>query len=109
MRRLMAISTCSLSLLFVLMLVTTSTLAKEEPSQDDPDKKLFEAKCQKCHSLQRIKEAHMTAAKAKETVEKMREKEGAGISKEEAKSIYNYLGNYFVIPPSPPVVPATPR
>ena len=80
--------------------------SKEKPSQDNPHKKLFETKCQKCHSLERIKEAHLTKEKAKETVERMRKKEGASISKEEAVSIFDYLEDYFVIAPPPPVVPS---
>ena len=108
MRKLMATMICALSLLF-LGLVTTIAQAKEEASKDDPPKALFEKKCQKCHSLERVKEAHLTKDQAKETVEKMRKKEGAKISKEEAESIYDYMGNYFVVPPSSPVVPAVPR
>jgi len=94
--------------LFSLILVIPGAIAqaKDEPSQDDPHKKLFETKCQKCHSMERVKEAHLTKEKAKETVEKMRKKEGANISKEDADSIYDYLGKYFVVPPSPPIVPA---
>jgi len=34
----------------------------------------------------------------------MRRKEDAHISKSEADYIYDYLGKYFVVPPSPPVV-----
>jgi len=97
--------------LFSLMMVLPEAIAqsKEEPSQDDPHKKLFKTKCKQCHSLERIKGAHLTKEKAKETVEKMRKKEGANISKEEADSIYEYLGNYFIVPPSPPIVPAIPK
>jgi len=109
MKKLMTTMICSLSLLFLLGLVTTIAQAKEESSKDDPNKKLFETKCQKCHSVDRIKEAHLTGEKAKETVEKMRKKEGANISKEDAESIYNYLGDYFAVPPSPPAVQVAPR
>jgi len=55
--------------------------------------------------LERVKESHLTKEKAKETVEKMRKKEGAHISKEEADSIYEYLGKYIFIPPTPHVPP----
>ena len=109
MKKLMVTMSCSVTLLFLLGLVTTIAQAKEESSKDDPNKKLFETKCQKCHSVDRIKEAHLTGEKAKETVEKMSKKEGANISKEDAASIYNYLGDYFVVPPSPPAVPVVPR
>ena len=109
MKKLATTAILSLSLCFLLMLVTTIAQAKEKTPQEDPRKEIFEAKCQKCHSLERIKEAHLTKEKAKETLEKMRKKEGAGISKKEADSIYEYLGKYFVVPPSPPIMPVAPR
>lgn len=97
---------CSLFLLsLVTVLPETTAQTKKDPLKDEPHKELFETKCKKCHSLERIKEAHLTKEKAKEMVEKMREKEGANISKNEADSIYDYLGEYLVIPPSPPVAP----
>jgi hypothetical protein len=79
---------------------------KEEPPDNPPQKDLFEKKCQKCHTLERIEAAHLTRDKAKEIVEKMRKKEGADISQADAEFIYQYLGEYFVIPPSAPVAPA---
>ena len=110
MKKLLSGTVCTLFFLsLVVVLPEVIAQSKEEPYKDDPHKKLFETKCQKCHSLERIKEAHLTGEKAKATVEKMSKKEGANISKEEAESIYGYLGNYFVVPPSPPVVPAVPR
>ena len=96
----------SIFLLFLTVLPEAIAQAKGEPSKDDPHKKLLlETKCQKCHSLEKIKEAHLTKEKAKEVVEKMRNKKGANISKDEADQIYDYLGEYFLIPPSPPVAP----
>ena len=110
MKKLLSGTVCTLFLLsLAVVLPGVIAQAEEETSKDDPHKKLFETKCQQCHSVERIKEAHLTGEKAKETVEKMRIKEGANISKEDAESIYNYLGNYFVVPPSPPVVPVAPR
>ncbi|NOQ85577.1 MAG: hypothetical protein GQ554_01695 [Deltaproteobacteria bacterium] len=97
---------CTLFLLsLVIMLSGTSAQAKEEHPKDDPHKKLLETKCQKCHSLERVKEAHLTKETAKETVEKMRKKEGADRSKGEADKIYDYLGEYYIIAPTPPVAP----
>jgi len=72
----------------------------------DPHRDLFETKCQKCHSLERVKEAHLTRETAKETVNRMKNKPGADISEADAEKLYEFLGNYFVIPPSPPVAPA---
>ena len=106
MKRLMLTILFSMFLLFSTVLPEAMAQAKGEPSKDDPHKKLLlETKCQKCHSLEKIKEAHLTKEKAKEVVEKMRNKKGANISKDEATQIYEYLGEYFLIPPSPPVVP----
>ena len=103
----MALSLFLLSL--VMMLPEGIAQSKEEPAQDDFHKKLFETKCKRCHSLERVKEAHLTKEKAKETVEKMRKKEGANISKVEADSIYEYLGEYIVIPPTPHIPPGPVR
>jgi hypothetical protein len=106
MKRLMLTIIFSMFLLFLTVLPKAIAQAKGEPSKDDPHKKLLlETKCQKCHSMERIKDAHLTKEKAKEIVEKMRKKEGANISKDEATQIYEYLGEYFLVPPSPPVVP----
>jgi hypothetical protein len=79
---------------------------KDLSSQDEKNKQLFEAKCQQCHSLERVKKAHLDRDKAKVVVERMRKKPGSNISESEAESIFDYLGNYFLIPPSPPVAPA---
>jgi len=74
--------------------------------KDENNKQLFETKCQQCHSLERVKEAHLSRDQAKSVVERMRQKPGANISAIEAESIFEYLGDYFIIPPSPPVAPA---
>jgi len=78
---------------------------KEESPDKASQKELFETKCQKCHSLERIKEGHLTRDTAKQVVERMRKKAGADISQADAETIYRYLGEYFLIPPSPPVAP----
>jgi hypothetical protein len=93
-------------------LIEPSNLAaqsKDLPPKDEKNKQLFEAKCQQCHSLERVKEAHLDRDKAKVVVDRMRKKAGANISVSEAESIFGYLGDYFIIPPSkpsPPVAPA---
>ena len=78
---------------------------EEPPPNNQSQKELFEAKCQKCHSLERIKEAHLTRDTAKEVVERMRKKAGADISPTDAESIYRYLGDYFIISPPQPNPP----
>jgi hypothetical protein len=70
------------------------------------DRELFETKCQQCHSLDRIKQAHLDKERAREIIERMSKKEGANISEDEADVIYAVLSDYYLIPPSPPVVPA---
>ena len=92
-----------------IILIGPANLAaqsKDLSPKNENNKQLFEAKCQQCHSLERVKEAHLSRDKAKTVVERMRKKPGANISESEAESIFQYLGDYFIIPPSPPVAPA---
>ena len=107
MKKLLVSKVCTL-FLFSLVIIQSGTSAqtKEEQSKNDPHKKLFETKCQQCHSLQKIKDAHLTKENAKRTTERMSKKQGANISKDEAAKIYDYLGEYYIIAPTPPVVPA---
>jgi len=106
MKKTLVIAVCSLFLLSLLTLLPLATAQNtEDPPKEGPEKKLFQTKCQKCHSIDRIEKAHLTKETAKDTVEKMRKKEGANISESEAKSIYKHLGDYFVVPPSAPVPP----
>ncbi len=101
---------CTLFLLSLVIIQSgTSAQTKEEQSKNDPHKKLFETKCQQCHSLQKIKDAHLTKEKAKGTIERMSKKQGANISKDEVGKIYNYLGEYYIIAPTPPVAPVLMR
>lgn len=107
MKNVLVSTVCTLFFLSLLILLSgTTAQTKEEHSKDDPHKKLFETKCQQCHSLQKVKEAHLTKEKAKETIERMSEKQGANISKDEANQIYDYLGEYYLVPPAPPAAPA---
>ena len=110
MKKLLVSTVCTFFLLSMVVLLSgTSAQTKEEHSKDDPHKKLFETKCQQCHSLQKIKDAHLTKENAKGTIERMAKKQGANISKDEAGNIYDYLGEYYLIPPSPPTAPAPMR
>lgn len=99
----------ALWLFLSVVLITPATLAAQSKGLSPKDKKnkqLFEFKCQQCHSLERVKEAHLSRDQAKSVVERMRKKPGSNISEGEAASIFEYLGDYFIIPPSPPVAPA---
>jgi len=57
----------------------------------EPDRKVFEDKCSKCHPLDRISSYHETDGKAKEVTEKMSKKDGANISEDEKKKVEKYL------------------
>jgi len=106
MKKSLVAAVCSLFLLSLLTLLPQATAQiAENPPKEGPEKHLFQTKCQKCHSLDRIQKAHLTEQTAKETVEKMSKKEGANISKSDAESIYKHLGDYFVVPPSAPLTP----
>ena len=82
--------------------------AQTPDSVPDPQQQMLETKCQKCHSLERVKEAHLTRDQVKPTLDRMKSKPGADISPTEADSLYEFLSKYFVIPPPPPGVPAPP-
>jgi len=96
-------------LFFALALVPFLSVAAAQTTDaapsPDPHQKIFETKCQKCHSLERVKEAHLTRDLVKPTVDRMKSKPGADISQTEADLLYEFLSEYFVIPPSPPVTP----
>jgi len=107
MNKPLALFACFLFTCVLLVVPAKGTAQTKDPPPEVKQKKqLFEAKCQQCHSLERVKEAHLNREQAKVVVDRMRNKPGANISKRDAESIYEYLGNYFIIPPSPPVAPA---
>jgi cytochrome c1 len=97
-------------LLFVAIVLSgpanSAAQSKGLSPKDEKNKQLFEAKCQQCHSLERVREAHLSRDQAQSVVKRMRAKPGSNISESEAASIFEYLGDYFIIPPSPPVAPA---
>ena len=103
MKKIPALIVCLFFGVALLVGLQDARAQKEEASPDNQSpKELFETKCQKCHSLERIKEAHLTSDTAKQVVERMRKKAGADISTADAESIYRYLGDYFIIPPPQP-------
>ena len=107
MKKPLALFACFLFIGVLLVLPAKGTAQTKDLSPEvKQNKQLFEAKCQQCHSLERVKDAHLSRDKAKGVVERMRKKPGANISEGEAASINEYLGNYFIIPPPPPVAPA---
>jgi len=68
---------------------TTFTLLPME----DPHKGLFQEKCGKCHSLDKVVMAHQTKSDAelKQIIERMAKKEKSGISKEEIQKIHESM------------------
>ena len=106
MKKSISLFACFL-LTFALLFLPVKGAAQtnDAPPGVEQKKQLFEAKCQQCHSLERIKEAHLNRDQAKIIVERMRTKPGANISKSDAESINEYLGDYFVVAPSPPLPP----
>ena len=107
MNKPLALFACFLFIGALLVVPAKGTAqTKDSTPEVEQNKQLFEAKCQQCHSLERVKDAHLSRDKAKVIVERMRQKPGANISEGEAASINEYLGNYFIIPPPPPVAPA---
>jgi cytochrome c2 len=60
---------------------------------EDPHQGLFQEKCGKCHSLNKVVMAHQTKSDAEmtEIIEKMAKKEKSGISKEEIEKIHQSM------------------
>ena len=59
-----------------------------------PSRFLFEEKCTKCHTLDRIIQAHKNGTLTKDTIKTMKKK-GADITEEEIESIYDAMGKYY--------------
>jgi len=70
-----------------------------------PSRFLLREKCAKCHTLDRIFEAHEKGKLTKDTLKKMQQKEGSNISEEEVDSIYEGLNSYYFVSPQIPVSP----
>ncbi len=60
---------------------------------EDPHKGVFQEKCGKCHSLDKVVMAHQTTDEVgmKEVIEKMAKKEKSGISKEDIEKIHESM------------------
>jgi hypothetical protein len=69
---------------------------------NDTSKSLFERKCSRCHSLERISQAVKTPDQWSFTVNRMREKDMNWISDEEAESIAAYLASLSAVENSYP-------
>ncbi len=58
---------------------------------EDPHKMLFDNKCSKCHSPDRIKKFPKNKKEMSETIKRMSGKKGANISQEELDAIDEYI------------------
>jgi len=72
-----------------------------------PSRFLLKEKCVSCHTLDRIFEAHEKGFLNKDTLKRMQQKEGSGLTEKEVDSIYEALNGYYFIAPQMPV-PAGP-
>lgn len=70
-------------------LLTTFTLVPRE----EPHKELYQEKCATCHSLDKVVMAHQTRddTEMNKIIQRMAEKKGSGISKEELKKIQDSM------------------
>ena len=60
-------------------------------ASEDPHKMLFDNKCGKCHSSERIKKFHKNKKEMSEIIKRMSGKKGANISQEELDAIDEYI------------------
>jgi hypothetical protein len=70
-----------------------------------PSRFLLKEKCSKCHTLDRIYEAHEKGNLTKDTLKKMQQKEDSGITEEDVDSIYEGLNAYYFVSPQIPMTP----
>ena len=66
----------------------------------DPNRAVFEAKCTKCHTMERISKIHMKGVRAEEMqkiIETMCSKTDSGISPAEKKAITEHIGKYCTV------------
>jgi hypothetical protein len=70
-----------------------------------PSRFLLKEKCSKCHTLDRIYEAHEKGQLSKDTLKKMQQKEDSGITEEDVDSIYEGLNAYYFVSPQIPISP----
>jgi len=68
-----------------------------------PSRFLMKEKCSKCHTLDRIYDAHEKGQLTKETLKKMQGKEGSEITEKEVDSIYEGLNSYYFVSPQIPM------
>ena len=70
-----------------------------------PSRFLMKEKCSKCHTLDRVYEAHEKGQLTKDTLKKMQQKKDSEITDEDVDSIYEGLNAYYFVSPQIPISP----
>ncbi len=83
---------CITLAIFLSLPMVCACSAEKQPA--DP-KALFEKKCSSCHKVDRATSKQKTAAEWTETVMRMKNKNGAPITDEEAKTIIDHLAKSY--------------
>jgi len=79
---------------FMLPLVSVSNAQKQTASAEDT-KALFEKKCSSCHGIKKATGQKKNQAEWADTVMRMKNKNGAPVNENEARSIIEYLAKNY--------------
>ena len=80
---------------FFILPVFSACSAEKQTGQTVDTKVLFEKKCSTCHGLDKPKSKQKTQTEWADTVLRMKNKNGAPVNDEEAKSITEYLAKNY--------------
>jgi mono/diheme cytochrome c family protein len=80
---------------FFILPVFSPAIAQQQTGKAPDTKALFEKKCSTCHSVKKPTSAKKTQSEWNETVMRMKNKNGAPVSDEEAKTIIAFLAENY--------------
>ena len=80
---------------FFILPVVSVCSAEKQSGQATDAKALFEKKCSTCHSIKKPTSAKKTQSEWNETVMRMKNKNGAPVGDEEAKTIIAFLAENY--------------
>lgn len=89
---------CITLAIFLSLPLVCACSAEKQPATDKQQadsKALFEKKCSSCHKADRATSKQKTAAEWTDTVMRMKNKNGAPVSDEEAQQIIDYLAKNY--------------
>jgi mono/diheme cytochrome c family protein len=86
---------CVIGVAFFIIAVVSVCSAEKQTGQTLDTKVLFEKKCSTCHGLDKPKSKQKTQPEWADTVLRMKNKNGAPVNDEEAKSITDYLAKNY--------------